>query len=281
MKPRLIIFGSCQAQELANLARCFPAITLKYEVVYLASFSLPPDPLPTLPESDVRNCSILWEQFDNTNPFPHRDALPPGALHLMFPGIDMNCLWPFNMRDPLNTPEPGLPYGRFPYGDRIVINLMNQGLSQDEVLKAYDEKAWEMRAQLPRLLEIDMVRHDQREAQCHIKIRDHLVEGLRTVRTLWTHNHPTMATLQVLFGRLSEATWDNRIERKEREAARMADPFSYLQMPIHAVTAEALALSWWSPHIEYAMPGYPLMTYDDYLREYVDWRFTAHTRNQS
>lgn len=274
MKPHLIVFGSCQAQELANLARCFPAITLKYEVVYLASFPMPPaNKLPTLPEKVVESCSILWEQFDNSNPFPHHDILPASAQRLMFPGIDMNCLWPFNSRDPLNAPEPNLPFGRFPYGDRLIISLMNQGLSREAVLQAYDDKAWEAKDQLARLFEIDMVRQDQREAKCDITFRDHLVEGLRQTRTLWTHNHPTIETLKVLFGRLSAATWENRIPDWERELASFPDPYAYLQMPVHAVVAEAFSLSWWRPDYEYVLPGYGPMTYDDYLRAYVDWRF--------
>jgi hypothetical protein len=274
MKPTLIVYGSCQAQEIAALARTIPAINLQYEVVYLVSFSVDGVTQPRLHEKEVKACRLLWEQFDNSNPFPHHDVLPASAQQVMFPGIDMNCLWPFNTRDPLNAPEPSLPFGRFPYGDRLVIELMDQGLSERDVIAGYDEAAGRVESQLQRLLAIDSARHAQREAKCAVSISDRLVGDLHKARPLWTNNHPTLDVLRVLFERICAATWDDRIKPWEIVGSAYADPFTYLQMPIHGVVAEALSLSWWNPNMEYALPGFGRLTFEEYIAAYTSWRFT-------
>ncbi len=274
MKPTLIVYGSCQAQEIAALARTIPAIALQYEVIYLVSFSVDGVAPPRLHDKAVKACRLLWEQFDNANPFPQHDLLPSSAQQVMFPGIDMSCLWPFNTRDPLNSPEPNLPFGRFPYGDRVVIDLMDQGLSQDDVIASYDEAAWRIEPQLERLLAIDTARHAQREAKCMVSISDHLIDDIASVRTLWTNNHPTLDTLRVLFERLCAATWGDRIRPWEIAASVYSDPFSYLQMPIHRVVGETLSLAWWRPETEYVLPALGTPTFDQYIKEYTRWRFT-------
>jgi hypothetical protein len=273
MKPTLIVYGSCQAQEIAALARTIPAISLQYEVVYLVSFSLDGVTQPRLEDKKVKACRLLWEQFDNSNPFPHHDLLPATAQQIMFPGIDMNCLWPFNTRDPLNAPEPTLPFGRFPYGDRLIIELMDQGLTKQDVISAYDDAAWRIEPQLQRLLAIDTARHAQREAKCAVSISDRLVGELPKTRPLWTNNHPTLDILQTLFERLCAATWEGRIKPWEIAASPYSDPFTYLQMPIHRVVAEALSLTWWSPSMEYALPGFGKLTFEQYIDAYTEWRF--------
>lgn len=274
MKPTLIVYGSCQAEEVAGLARTMPAISMQYEILYLASFSLAGANKPQISEKQIKACRLLWEQFDNNNPFPHYDLLPPSAQQVMFPGIDLNCLWPFNTRDPLNAPATNLPFGRFPYGDRVVIDLMDQGLSKKEVIAAYDEAAHRIAPQLQRFLAIDTARHAEREAKCAVSIADHVIEQLAVVRPLWTHNHPTFELLLHLFGRLCAATWDNRIKSWEIEATRYRDPFTYHQMPIHRVVADTLSLSWWNAHTEHTMPGFSKkLRYDQYIEAYTDWRF--------
>ena len=273
MKPTLIVYGSCQAQEIAALARTIPAITLQYEVVYLVSFSIDGKTQPRLHDKEVKACRLLWEQFDNYNPFPHHDTLPTSAQQVKFPGMDMNCLWPFNTRDPLNAPEPNLPFGRFPYGDRVVIDLMDQGLSRQDVIASYNEAAGRIEPQLQRLLEIDTARHAQREAKCSVSISDHLIGNLAKARPLWTNNHPTLDTLRVMFERLCAATWGQQIKPWEIAASAYTDPFSYLQMPVNRVVAETMSLAWWEPHMEYSLPGLGALTFDQYIEAYTDWRF--------
>ena len=57
-------------------------------------------------------------------------------------------------------------------------------------------------------------------------------------------------------------------------AALLSDAaFTYLQMPIHRVVAEALSLTWWSPNMEYALPGFGKLRFEQYIDAYTEWRF--------
>src|SRR5665213_1039641 len=137
MLKTLIVYGNCQAEAISTIFRKDPVTEECFRVLYLRSFDHPSDGRDELRPEDVRDCGVLWEQHD-PRPFPHRDALPADCLTVKFPALDFNLLWPFNCPNPCDEPEPPVfPFGRFPYGDRIIIESIGKGMAPKKILNYY------------------------------------------------------------------------------------------------------------------------------------------------
>ena len=131
MKPTLLVYGNCQADAASVILSADPVVNEAYEILCLRSFDDPVAGRGSLQPQEVARCAVLFEQYD-PKPFPHRDLLPKSAVHVRFPAVDFNLLWPFNAVNPYNdVGSPDYPWGRFPYGDRIIIDVPGQKLAVD------------------------------------------------------------------------------------------------------------------------------------------------------
>ena len=138
--PTLLIYGNCQAGALSVLLGADSTIAQEFRVRYLPSFD---DRVPgskVLPAEDVQVAALLLEQVD-PQPFPYRDLLPSHCVTLTFPAVDLNLLWPLTCPNPLNDqPTDATPWGHFPYGDRVILDCVQRGLSVDDTLD-YEESS--------------------------------------------------------------------------------------------------------------------------------------------
>jgi hypothetical protein len=126
----ILIYGNCQAGVYADILN--KVLRTSHTVRYVMSFDHPTEQQPYPSSEDLAACRVVLEQIDSGHPM--REAvgqdLARVARIVKFPPLDFNLLWPFNFNDPRNVSEPpDYPFGRFPYGDRIVVELLREGLS--------------------------------------------------------------------------------------------------------------------------------------------------------
>lgn len=140
MKKRIIIFGNCQAQMIAACLNSIPFVQDQFEIIWEQNVENPAwPPRKELLESQIENCAYLFEQLGRKDTeFPHKDKLSSECVIIRYPYLKFQCLWPLVGSDPRNKPEPPrYGAGRFPDGDRIIIDWMQKNIPKEKMLDEY------------------------------------------------------------------------------------------------------------------------------------------------
>jgi uncharacterized protein (DUF952 family) len=270
----LIVYGNCQAEAIARVASNGES---PYRVLYLKSFDEPGAVATELQPEDIAQCSILWEQHDGTRPFPHREWLSPECVIVRFPSVDFNALWPFTCANEFVRPNPpAQPFGKFPYGDRIIASLINEEREPQEIKRRYNAESNKHLPDLDRLLALEAARLKARESRCDVTISDIVFDRFRDVRLFWTVNHPTNALLQPLLERLIGASalkhpslTDIQVGKALRAFGKYG-PLGILSVPIHPAVAEHYGLRWYDAAREVFQGwGGVSYSYDEYIRALI------------
>ena len=274
-KPTLIVYGNCQAEAVHAILHRHPRIRDHFRPIYLRSFDHPVDGWQQLPAADVAACAVLFEQHDRRE-FPHRELLPEDCRTVKFPAMDLNVLWPFNRVNPYNRPEPpDFPFGRFAYGDSVIVDCIERGMRAREILEYYLERWDEYAPNLDRLLSLERARLAHRDAQCDIKMGHYVIEHFSQQRLFWTVNHPTNALVcQLIVDLMNTAFADEPpVTRDEIDATRNqyfeADPLGAISVPVHPKVAEHFHLEWYDPKERYVSFGGKRYTYVSYFETMI------------
>jgi hypothetical protein len=275
----LIVYGNCQAEAVAYILKQGPKITERYKVLYLPSYDRPnAQELDPVARADISTCALIFEQHDRLM-FPDRALLPADCVTVTFPSVDFSMLWPFWCRNPYDAPEPPqFWFGRFPYGDRIIVECIKRGMTSEDIIDYYLSAAcWEQnKPSLDRLASLEFARLDTRDAHCHVKMREYVAGRYQSERIFWTINHPTGGVLRdltemllrALNGRLPEiagADVDHLMEN-----VTPGGPLGSLSVPIHPRVAEHYKLSWYDAADRFPWPLYVnSYTYEEYFRALI------------
>ncbi len=273
----VIIYGNCQAEAITAVLQRNPMLSGLFRFVYMRSFVHPTDGPMVLPAEDLENCAIIAEQHDPRT-FPYRDQLPADCPIVSFPSVDCNLLWPFNVTNPFDAPEPPeFPFGRFPYGDRVIAACIKKGMKAEAILEYYLDGWDDYKLDMDRLKQIESARLRARDAQCTVKMAEYVIENLPKRRLYWTANHATPELLSELTVRLLRACFNGnaKIEAEADIAGTISTffgprgPLGIIGVPIHPRVAEHFALEWYDPKERLPYYGDRTLTYRQYFRELI------------
>ena len=277
MKPAILFYGNCQAGALAVIFGADPIIKASFDVTYAASFDDRTSSKVTLTREVVGTTAILFEQHD-PKVFPMRALLPPNCLTVTFPSIDLNLLWPLHCANPFNdTPTAETPWGRFFYGDRIIVDCIQRGLSAAETIQIYEHSSAQHLPNLDRFAALEAARLASRDLKCTVTMADFILAHFREKNLFWTVNHPTMAALRELSSRLIErAKLRSIVFYSVQLDATIAGlppqgPLGELRVPVHPNIANHFKLTWYPDEAskQYGLRREPL-TYREYFGQMTE-----------
>jgi hypothetical protein len=272
-RPAILFYGNCQAGAVYQIFMADPPTVAAFDLLYQPSFDDPMAATGGISPDDAARAVALFEQFDPV-PFPHRDRLPAGCAHVTFPAVDFNLLWPLTCVNPFNDPSPDIPWGRFPYGDRLIVDAVKRGLSAGAIWDYYRATSEEALPDPFRFAQLERARLAARDERCDIKLSALVFERFVDTNLFWCVNHPTLEMLGVLARQLVDAGSANEaIAAIDVEAAvgRMPSrgPLALITVPVHPAIARHFALKWYrGPGPHYGL-GDATTTYDDYFKEMI------------
>lgn len=273
----LLVYGNCQAEALFNLMQKDALVSSLFRVLYYPSFEAPGGTRVPLSPDDLSRCALFFSQHD-PEPFPYADQLPENCLIVHFPSVDFNLLWPFNCINPYNKPEfPQFPWGRFPYGDRVILECVKSGMAAGDILEYY-LTGWEQyKPDLKRLARLEEGRLISRDGHCEVQMAQWVLERFRRERLFWTVNHPTQMLLcEVLQGLfraaagLEPALQNADIRKTSQVYFPAGEQLSIANIPIHPALAEELQLEWYDPGQTFKVFG-EVYSYEEYFREMIEY----------
>jgi hypothetical protein len=284
MKPALIIFGNCQAQGLLGAIAGLPSCMERFEVSYIPSHASLGD--TNFNPEMLQRCEVLWEQVGMEQRLPGWEAVPAGVRHIRFAELSFPVLWPFNCIDPRNRHDPpNFPWGAWPYGDRVALQIAKEGLKGVDAVTAYVERGAKLMPDLARMLDMEVVRSRKRDANVDLSMTSYIQDNFRTKRLFATYNHARNALVWELFQRLMEATvlTDMKIPASELDACERSfvDPnlkwpnFDTIQMPVHPTLAEQYQLSWINDSTRYRHYDAGSFSFHDFIMHYVEYAESA------
>ncbi|MGB8266681.1 MAG: WcbI family polysaccharide biosynthesis putative acetyltransferase [Candidatus Velthaea sp.] len=272
MNQTLIVYGNCQAQNVAEVLKRNPLLAMQYRVLYLSSVTglLSNE----VSEADVAACGILLEQM-NDIPFAYRDKLAPAAKTLVFRTAMLYFLYPFfSSANPYNLKRPpASPWGLFPYGDQAIIDLIDQGLPAAEILDIYLNHYERYAVDLEKLYRLERARQLTVDDRCDVKMAEFLLDNFRTQRLFFTITHPTPLVFRELLAQLvaacaahdpALATVDIGATLSGILQTHPRGPLYTQVTPIHPKVAEHFALTWYDPNERFEVHT-SLLSYRDYF----------------
>jgi hypothetical protein len=282
----MLLYGNCQVKAMAELLNRNLLATQLFRFVYVRSHA--PGKREALPtESDFRDCAILCEQVD-WNAFPDRDRLPPNCRTVRFPPLDSLLMWPFNCRNPYSETSTEYPDGRFRYGDRIVVREIDRGVPADDILAYYLHRWDDYKPNMTRVMELERVRLQKRDALCDVRAAGLVLDRLATERSFWVVDHPTSELFGTFLERILDACAahepdlrhiDIQATLHEHEAGiRFFDRWG---VPVHPQVAAALDLAWYDPDARYAQRAGVEYSYAEYFAHMIRYCIEIKAKQRS
>lgn len=264
----ILVYGNGQAEAVAAVLGRTPHVSELARIEYLSSS----DYFGACERlSNGLNCAVFCEQY-YPQAFPCRERLAKTCFKLKFPAVDLNLLWPFYCVNPHDAAEPGLPHGRFPYGDRIIVDAVDKGLAPDDILDYYIGGWSDYQIDLDQFRLLETNRMAERESQCDIKMSAYLLQHLATRRFFWTVDHPTAALLEELIerimiacGRIEPTLLDADFSRTVEAHIRSQGDVGQMRIPIHPKVAEHFELEWYDPNEKFHGPDGTMYSYSEYF----------------
>jgi len=275
--PQVVLYGNCQTVYMALL---LAEADSRYQYVCLLNYTAPGQPL-RLPEPEsLQRCALYLEQFDfrDDGRLPVRMALrailPPSCPRVAFPSFIFRSLWPFEALEERNAAEERYPWGRYPYGDRIVQEMAQEAAGGSTSFADYMRRSTASMPDLAQLLANEENRLLVRDQSCDVQIGDYVLDRFRRQHLFWTNAHVTADGLDVLgtrlYGAVQSHLGGDRLGGENRIHAFTATlaPMGTNQVPIHPLVAEAAGLAFWRSDLLYRWYDHA-WTFEEYFQRYL------------
>ena len=276
MKPTILLYGNCQAQDIATIASAIPClqgrVTFKSIAWYVGAG---PDWDAAHGPDFMRDIGAVWEQVESGPIAEHRTALhrhlPAGCQIVRFPPLTMTALWPFVGSDPRQISS-----NRYFWTDSVAAALANSNLPDDELFATYMRLSTERMPDLERRLRLDLVRWRATDALSDIRLADYVLEHFRTTRLFYTMAHVSAVPLRHVLRSLIDLTdvinpslaWEAKLEVDVILRHHRGQDFE--MVPLHPIVAERLNLAYYDPDERHRYYGHA-WTHKEYILNYIRW----------
>jgi acyl carrier protein len=261
--PYVIFHGSCQMGSAATLLE--PILASHYRLIAVRCY-LHPSVVSHPEPAQIERCAVFIQEVSHNRPDNVRayaSNLPRACRRLRVPFLAMRSLWPFFALDPRNVRTEAYPFGKYPYGDSYVMQLMKDTTDPEAVFRRY------METDLRRLVDLD--RHHEearRKARANDRLADiplasTLEENFRALRLFDTVDHTSHALQMLLRDILAEFILEGAGPLPDVPA-----PQPYVQMPIHPQVIDHFQLTWATAQPRNWYFGEHL-TFEDWLKAYI------------
>jgi len=267
-KPAIIFYGNCQARHLCRVLSQVASVAERFE---LAAFEFTPDPVTgqySCPDPDLLS-RCEWMYFN----LPDAQTLPDYVRQfisdrraLRFPVSLCPPLWPQHITT--IRAEPGFPWGRFPYGDIVLLDLIEKDFNDDRVLEKYLRMDFAARYPLQRSAELWKYQLDRFDGVSDVKISKFAWAQLKHRRLFWTIYHATNEIFGYILRELLGRTIGDAPEDELAPALRAIELDDEVT-PIHPSVARHFKLEWFTDDLLFKSSDGPLPMkewYAAYLR---------------
>ncbi len=268
-KQRVLLYGNCQGGWLAAALLRTPAVAERYDIIYLSDYIERPAGHPIHQSDFLPSCSwVIWQTASAYKGPDFLSGLSAGCRQIRYPTLWLKLLWPTYAVDPRNKPEPEFPWGRYPYGDRLVMKLLAEGVSPEELPKRYAETDLNTIVNLARFTEMSLAEMRFNDQQSDIAITPFIENNFRKRKLFGAVNHPTFLILDQLYLGLVSALLDTPIPKDAALPANAVDTLGSEEVPLHPQIIGHHQLEWARPEMKWRYHS-AFLALPEYIRAYA------------
>lgn len=275
---KCIVFGNCQRNAIIRYLMQSKSFKENYAIINTPAVHM--CSRDGLSKEAVSACDLFiyqkvgegYGKYLSTNHI--LSGLKDSCKKISIPNTFFKGYHPEFINNPVPRPNPRYgvhPGGKFPYGDKNIIKLLNNGKSKKEIIKALSEEGFYSYAFLKKNLEDTLNELAAREEDLDVKVTDFIRNNYRDKYLFYTVNHPgdyvsrfvSMAILKMLS-----------FPEIEISAATVNFFGGHLHVPIYPSVIKNLQLSFISRdhcYSFYYCVDKRLITFEEYISEYIDY----------
>lgn len=264
---RILIYANCQGLVMARALRRHPEFA-EGEIRTCENYKDDPVALEAAAASD-----LVLAQMVNGEKFRSRfsailAALPSTAKVVRFPAMHATHLWPQFFQDISVKPEPGFKHGRFPWGDRLVLNLVKQGVPKGEIIDTYLATDLSQKFDLKGLYRVALGSMKQLEGDCDVPVSDVYEQNIFERQTFFSPYHAADFIVNSIANRVFEALGLRPLQ--EEEIPR-GDLLRDAELPVHRSVARFFDVTYIDEDTTYLSRSGAQVSARAFCAEYVDW----------
>jgi hypothetical protein len=268
-KPRVLVYGNCQGGWLADTLRAQSEIAAQFEIIYLSDYQERPPDHPINESGFLATCSVvIWQTASGCNPPWFLAEVPAHVRQIRYPTLWLKLLWPTYAVDPRNIREDQFPWGRYPYGDRLVMKLLEQGVNPADIPQRYADTDLNTIVNLARFTEMSLAELRFNDRQSDVAITPFIESTFRTRKLFGSINHPTFAILHQIFHGVAAALLDRPPAVSPPCPANADEVLGNEEVPLHPQIIEHFKLSWAFPGMRWRYHS-AFLTAEEYLQAYA------------
>ena len=269
-KPVIVSYGSCQAINVACLLGEIPSVTDRFEVVPMAGFPASGQREEASPET-VEACEFLFYQQAEGEilPLSVQEMIRRGK-GLRYPNLFCQVVWPQHVeRLPEDARSEEFPFGHFPYGDAHILDLLEAGLRDEQILSAY------LQADLAELYSLDSLadrwfeQGRETDKGAAATVAEFIWDRWRVERLFWAVNHPSNRLFGHILQQLLTRSLGSLVSSEELEAALKKQELDHWVTPVHPSVARLFQLQWVSRHAKHNHRGFGELTLEAWTLAYI------------
>ena len=234
-----------------------------------------------LSSKDRARLAAAWEQISEApiddKATSQRSAFPP-SVHVRFPALALNSLWPLQGDDPRLVPEPLYPGGRYPYTDIAGVQLSGDSpqMNDEDLYAAYLALSGRFLPDLNDRWKLDEAKWRELDSCCDIKVTEFITANVKRQRLFYSPAMPCAPILiniaQHLMGSVLPSM---RVETSSlfRDFSRYVRGYQgmfYDQAPIHPGVLEACNVPGVTANYEYRRE-HNKRTFREHIIDYMRW----------
>ncbi len=268
-KARVLVYGNCQGGWLSRTLLQQPEITDRFEIVYLSDYMERPPDHPSNEPGFFATCSIVvWQTASGCKPPWFVAEIPPHVRQIRYPTLWLKLLWPTYAVDPRNVRDEQFPWGRYPYGDRLVMKLLEQGVPIADIPQRYLDTDLNTMVNLARFTEMSLAELRFNDRQSDIAITPFIERTFRARKLFGTVNHPTFAILDQIYQGVLAALLDRAPPSDPPLPANAIDVLGEEEVPLHPQIIEHFKLTWTTPDLRWRYHS-AFLTCKEYIHAYA------------
>ena len=275
----VLVYGNCQAPYVAQALATLDDLDGDFRFVCASNHAAPGSAIAVVPDHLLRDVALVVQQHEERAGLAVlaalRERLPRNVPVVTFPSFLLACPWPFECVETRPRLEAAYPWGRYPLGDMIGLELAHHGLRSALAVAAYLDlsarKLPDMRVRLQR--DLDRIRGY--DAHCDVKLADYVEATFRREHLFWTNGHVSGSGMHALVTRIAQAIrpyLGGTAQRAQQCLAGLHESggLGVYQLPIHPLVAEALDLAFWKPDMTYRWDTQQ-WTFFEYIQHYIEY----------
>jgi hypothetical protein len=266
-KDICIISANCQGAYLKQLLEHSPEFSNKFDVHYFVNYNHEVVPANLLSACKLLIYQPLGSQWGDLSSEYLTAQLPQGAMKLAVNYLTFPLYWPFMAQDSRNIPDGVHPFGQFPYGDSVILSMIESKESPTSIYRKYMDKDFILEHLDPRKTIDDYVSQQRDiESRRDQQLLNFILDHYQETKLFESHNHPSAALCTYQTNDLLK-----KIGFPKLEKIPDLQHLQIFQQPIHPVVADKMGLRFDCLKDSIYKIWGKSMTFMEYAKVYIDW----------